>query len=162
MIPVVNDGTLYPITLIKDKNKHLVGKKVFSEHTSEEMRKLFRLVVTKGTGRKAGVNGYLVGGKTGTANKLNGKKYASNNKRISSFFAIFPSIKPEYIVYIIFDEPKGTKESGGFATGGWTAAPAVGRVIERMGVLYGLQPCDEQDDVIKQLLEVEYEVNDAV
>jgi cell division protein FtsI (penicillin-binding protein 3) len=110
-----------------------------------------RLVVESGTGTKAVVPGYLVGGKTGTAEKIVARGY-SQNARISSFVAAFPMNAPRYVVFAMLDEPKGTRETAGFATGGWTAAPLVGRVIAAMGPAMGLQPVDETADDIRNAL----------
>ncbi len=144
MVPVVNGGILYDLTLIKRKDQRLEGTRIFDEKTSKQMSELFRLVVKEGTGRKADVKGYYVGGKTGTAEKLsaagNGKRKYLKNSRMSSFLGVLPAFNPQYLVYIVFDEPKGTKESFGFATAGWTAAPTAGRVLERMVSLYGIEP----------------------
>ena len=103
------------------------------------MRRLMRLVVTGGTGRKAEVPGYLIGGKTGTADKLQGKGYAKSS-RIASFAGAFPMNAPRYSVLVIIDEPKGIKRTFNYATGGWVAAPAVGRIVSRMGPLVGIAP----------------------
>jgi cell division protein FtsI (penicillin-binding protein 3) len=147
ILPIVNGGILYDLTLIKRHDERLVGTRVFSEKTSKQMSELFRLVVKEGTGRRADVKGYLVGGKTGTAEKLtsdgHGKKKYLKNSRMSSFLGLLPAIDPQYIIFIMFDEPKGTKESFGFATAGWTAAPTVGRVLERMVALYGIEPVEK-------------------
>jgi cell division protein FtsI (penicillin-binding protein 3) len=59
---------------------------------------------------------------------------------------------PKYLVFIMIDEPKGTKETYGFATGGWVAAPAVGHVIGQIAPLLGLSPVDDNDEQINQLL----------
>ncbi len=162
MIPTINGGYKYPLTLMKHKkNKSVIGTKVFNENTSKEMRKLLRLVVQRGTGRKAEVPGYLVGGKTGTAEKLVNGKYVKN-RRVSSFFGVMPASDPKYVTYIMFDDPKGTKESFGFATAGWTAAPAVGRVFERMISLYGLKPVDEENEEVKEIINVNYKVDEQI
>ncbi|WP_341751071.1 penicillin-binding protein 2 [Candidatus Tisiphia endosymbiont of Sialis lutaria] len=151
VLPVVNGGTLYDLTLIKRQDERLVGTKVFSEKTSKQMSELFRLVVKEGTGRRADVKGYLVGGKTGTAEKLkadgHGKRKYLKNSRISSFLGLLPASNPQYVIFIMFDEPKGTKESFGFATAGWTAAPTVGRVLERMVSLYGIEPIEKGEEL---------------
>lgn len=62
---------------------------------------------------------------------------------MSSFLGLLPASNPQYVIFIMFDEPKGTKESFGFATAGWTAAPTVGRVLERMVSLYGIEPIEK-------------------
>ena len=137
---VANGGTLIRPTFLKQgEPQH--GKRVVSEETSRTMRDLLRLVVTGGTGSKADVPGYDVGGKTGTAEKPVNGSYA-RHQLISSFCGIFPISDPQYLVFIMMDEPHGTKASGGFATGGWTAAPAVGRVIERVAPLLGVRRND--------------------
>ncbi|OZG31379.1 penicillin-binding protein [Rickettsia endosymbiont of Culicoides newsteadi] len=151
VLPVVNGGTLYDLTLIKRQDEPLVGAKVFSEKTSKQMSELFRFVVKEGTGRRADVKGYLVGGKTGTAEKLtadgHGKRRYLKNSRMSSFLGVLPAFNPQYVIFIMFDEPKGTKESFGFATAGWTAAPTVGRVLERMVSLYGIEPIEKGEEL---------------
>ena len=137
---IANGGTLIHPTFLKNETvQH--GPRVISEETSETMRQLLRLVVTDGTGTKADVPGYDVGGKTGTAEKPVNGRYA-RHQLISSFCGIFPISDPQYLVFIMVDEPHGNKQSAGFATGGWTAAPAVGRVIERIAPLLGVRRND--------------------
>ena len=137
---VVNGGRLVPATLLKRQpGQNVPEKRVIDPQTSETMRRLMRLVVTHGTGRKADAAGYLVGGKTGTADKLRGRGYA-RDARIASFVAAFPMNRPRYVVFVMLDEPKGTKATHGFATGGWVAAPVVEKVIKGMGPLVGVEP----------------------
>ncbi len=132
----VNGGTMVTPTFLKSsETQH--GERVLSERASQIMRYLMRLAVTDGTGGKADVPGYAVGGKTGTAEKATARGY-SRNLQITSFAGIFPSQDPRYLVFTMFDEPKGNKESFGFATAGWTAAPATGRVIARIAPLLGV------------------------
>src|SRR3546814_17372739 len=98
-----------------------------SEQTSDLWRRLRRLGVEQGTGGNAHALGYLVGGKTGWAEKARAGGYA-RKALMSSFVAAFPMTSPEYVVFVMLDEPKGTKATYGYATGGWTAAPAeIGR-----------------------------------
>ena len=156
MMPLVNGGIMYPLTLLKRKdNAPPMGEKIFKETTSKYMRQLMRLVVLEGTGKKAEVKGYYVGGKTGTAEKVIGGKYYKD-KRMSSFFGIMPATNPKYIIYIIFDEPQGIKETYGFAGGGWTAAPTVGAVLERIAVLYGMNKIEEDDPDVQELTDIDY------
>ena len=156
MMPVVNGGIMYPLTLLKRKeNVPLVGERIFKESTSKYIRQLMRLVVQEGTGKRAEVKGYYVGGKTGTAEKVIGGKYYKN-KRISSFFGIMPATNPKYIIYIIFDEPQGIKETSNFAGGGWTAAPTVGAVFERIAILYGMNKLEEYDQNVQELMDIDY------
>lgn len=161
MLPVVNGGIFYPLTLTKDKNAAKNGRQVLSSKTSKEMLKLMRVVVQAGTGKKAEVPGYLVGGKTGTAEMLVGGRYVKDRRR-SSFFGVMPASNPKYVIYIMFDDPKGTKESFGFATSGYTAAPAAGRVFERMVSLYGLQKEDENDPEVQNLINIKFKVDNEV
>jgi cell division protein FtsI (penicillin-binding protein 3) len=110
------------------------------------MRRLMRLVVKNGTGRKAAAPGYIVGGKTGTAEKASGRGY-KKKALISSFVAAFPMHKPRYVILAMLDEAKGTKETFGYATGGWVAAPVVGAVVRRIAPVLGLRPIKETDAV---------------
>ncbi|TWA71152.1 cell division protein FtsI (penicillin-binding protein 3) [Azospirillum brasilense] len=146
---IINGGVLHPPTLLKrDPTVEVPGEQVISPKTSAMMRRLFRFVVTDGTAKSANAKGYVVGGKTGTADKQKGRSYARNS-RMSSFLGAFPMHDPRYIVYVLIDEPKGTKKTYGFATGGWVAAPAVGRIVKQIGPLLGVQPVDEASpDVI--------------
>ena len=155
MIPLVNGGVMYPLTLIKGQNDKITGERVFSETTSKSIRQLMRIVVAEGTGRKAEVKGYYIGGKTGTAEKAIGGKYYKN-KRMSSFFGIIPASNPKYLLYVIFDEPQGIKETFGFAGGGWTAAPTAGAIFERLAVLYVMNKLDENAPEIQELLDIDY------
>lgn len=158
-IPVVNGGTMYPLYFVA-KNEPVVGTKVLKESTSNDMHKLLRLVVSKGTGRKAEVKGYFVGAKTGTAEKREGRRYVKN-RRDSSFFAVVPASNPKYAVFIMLDEPKPTKDTFGFATAGWTAAPVAKNIISRMVTLYGISPyTGDEDTQIENELHVEYKIDE--
>ena len=100
---------------------------------------------------------YLVGGKTGTADKLNGGRY-TKGARIASFAGAFPMDHPRYVVFAMLDEPKGNKSTHGYATGGWIAAPVVRGVIERMAPLLGIEPrqADETESVERHLVPVNH------
>ncbi len=137
---LANGGTFVePTMLMRDPNAPLPAHRIVSERTSEKMNQLFRMVVERGTARKADVPGYQVGGKTGTAEKAKGRGYAEK-ALLSSFIGVFPTKEPRYAVLIIIDEPKGTKETSGFATGGWTAAPVTSRVVARIAPMLGVPP----------------------
>jgi cell division protein FtsI (penicillin-binding protein 3) len=101
--------------------------------------------VTDGTGKGADVPGYFVGGKTGTAQKVGPRGGYLMNARISSFTGIFPSHDPRYVVYVMVDEPKGRRDTAGYATGGWVAAPAAQEIIGQIGPLLGLSPIAETE-----------------
>ncbi len=140
---VVNGGIYYPPTLVRRtaKGHAEAGRRVISPRTSQQMRDLLRLVVAEGTGRNADVPGYEVGGKTGTAEKP-GRHGYRDKALISSFVGVFPMRDPKYVIMVSMDEPKGIKETGGYATGGAVAAPSVRAIIERIVTLYGIQPVD--------------------
>ena len=148
---IVNGGVYRTPTLIRRSAADIPpGKRVVSEETSLKMRRLMRLVVEQGTGRKAAAPGYLVGGKTGTAEKVSGRGY-KRKALISSFVAAFPMNKPRYVVLAMLDEAKGTKETFGYATGGWVAAPVVGAVVRRIAPVLGLRPVKDTDAARKAL-----------
>ena len=163
MIPVINGGYMYPLTLLK-KNNNTVSTppvKIFDESTSFFMNKLLRLNAVVGSGKLAEVPEYLPGAKTGTANKASQGKY-DKKSRFSSCIAAFPMHDPKYILFIMIDNPKGLAETYGFATGRYTSGPGAGNVIRRMGTLYGLQPVDGEDPAIKNLLHVDYIADDDI
>ena len=113
------------------------GPQVIKPETSEQMRDLLRYVVTNGTGRRADIPGYDVGGKTGSAQVPGPHGYVPHALR-TSFFAVFPVHDPRYVVFVLMDQPHGTKETGGFALAAYTAAPAAAHVIARIAPLLGV------------------------
>ena len=136
---LVNGGTrVVPTFIANRQDVRAVSERVVSRKTSEAMRRLMRLNVVEGTGKKADVPGYFVGGKTGTAEKVGGRGYRRKALR-SSFIGVFPALEPRYVVLVMLDEPQGIKETFGFATAGWTAAPVVGQVIEQAAPLLGVE-----------------------
>ncbi len=159
---MVNGGRLNPATLLRKDtsstngitsvssidNPDTNGTRVISEKTSEIMRNMLHLVVEHGTGKNAKVDGYLIGGKTGTANKVVNGGY--NRKAvISSFISVFPIDEPRYLVFAMLDEPQGIKETFNLRTAGMTAAPMVGNIMRRMGPMMGIKPTEIE--------EIEYE-----
>src|SRR5437764_10398733 len=136
-----NGGVYHPPTLLKVSPNHLLaaGKRVFSEDTSYRLRALPPLVVMKGTGKKADAPGYRIGGKTGTAQKLINGRY-SQTINITSFAGVFPMDDPRYVVVVMLDEPKATKETYGFTTAGWNVAPVVSRTVSRIPPRLGVAP----------------------
>jgi cell division protein FtsI (penicillin-binding protein 3) len=135
---VVNGGRRITPTFLKQSATDLRGEQLIKPETSEQMRDLLRYVVTNGSGKRADVVGYDVGGKTGSA-QVPGPhgRYIPHALR-TSFYGVFPVHNPRYVVYILLDQPHGTKATAGFALAGWTAAPAVGRVIQRIAPLLGV------------------------
>ena len=114
------------------------GPQLIKPETSATMRALLRYVVTNGTGRSANAIGYDVGGKTGSAEVPGPRGGYLKNAMMTSFAAAFPIHDPRYIVMVLMNEPKATKETFGFATAGYTAAPQTGRVIARIAPLLGV------------------------
>lgn len=127
---IVNGGTLHTPTLKQSPQKSL-NLSIISPQTASTMRGLMALTVENGTGSKVKSDHVWVGGKTGTAEKIVDGKYEAD-KLLSSFVGVFPMDNPEYVILVTIDEPIGIKESYGYATGGWTAAPIVGKIIEAM------------------------------
>jgi cell division protein FtsI (penicillin-binding protein 3) len=140
---LVNGGIWRPATLLK-VGKPSAGRRVYSEQTSFTMRKLLRMVVLAGTGRKGDAAGYRVGGKTGTAEKTAAGGY-SRKVNVSTFAAAFPMDNPRYVVIAMLDAPKATADTYGFTTAAWTAAPVVSKVISRTGALLGIVPDESRD-----------------
>jgi cell division protein FtsI (penicillin-binding protein 3) len=97
-----------------------------------------RLNVLKGSGKRAEVPGFLVGGKTGTAEKVVNGKY-SRAKRFNAFLSAFPVTDPRYVVLVIVDEPKPEKGQR-YATAGMNAAPTVASIVKRSAPLLGVKP----------------------
>jgi len=139
---IVNQGHFLPATLIKGKNNMRIPEKIISDKTSAQVRELLGEVVSRGTARRAYSKGYRIGGKTGSANKI-GRFGYDEDRLLSSFVGVFPVDKPKFIVYAFLDEPNGIAETGGYATGGATAAPVVKNIIERMAPLYNIVPDEE-------------------
>jgi len=152
MSAMVNGGRYVTPTLLKrGPGNPASEREIMSEATSMKLRKLLRLVVADGTGRNAAAPGYFVGGKTGTAEKATGRGY-SRKRMITSFAGIFPMHNPRYVVLAVLDEPKGTKDTFGYATAGWTAAPIVGRIVPQIAPILGVQPMPEDDaDIASKL-----------
>lgn len=142
--PVVNGGMRLAPTLVARPEGAIAGERVLSEKTSQIMRALLELVVDEGTGKKAQAQGYLVGGKTGTAEKAGVGGYR-RHALLSSFVGAFPISNPRYVVFAALDEPKGNKSTFNFATAGWTAAPTVGRIVARIAPLLGVEPVPEEE-----------------
>jgi cell division protein FtsI (penicillin-binding protein 3) len=137
---VIKGKRTYPVTLLKRNEYRLPAEEVpiVSEKTSRNIRALMRLVATEGTAKKADVPGFRVIAKTGTAHKKQGHSYS--DARLSSIVIAFPEENPKYILNVFLDNPKASKATYGYATGGWTAAPVGGRIVERLAPLVGVQP----------------------
>jgi cell division protein FtsI (penicillin-binding protein 3) len=139
---LVNGGFSVKPTLLARAGAASSDQRLIKQRTSRIMQRLMRLNVVRGTGKKSAAPGYLVGGKTGTAEKSGGNGYR-RKALLSSFVGAFPMNDPRYVVLAVLDEPQGTKATFGFASGGWTAAPVVGRLISRVAPMLGVLPVDE-------------------
>ncbi len=152
---MVNGGILVRPTLVKRTSIHSdESSRVISEHTSEQMRLLMRLVVTVGSGKQAEVPGYYVGGKTGSAELAKAGGYSQDQIR-ASFVAAFPVHDPRYVVLVLLDEPQGLAETYNFTTAGWNAAPTAGQIIAEIAPMLGVYPSEDGplDPVISGLIE---------
>nr|WP_295971540.1 stage V sporulation protein D [uncultured Bacillus sp.] len=145
----INGGTLYTPYIAKElidpktgevvmEKKPAAKRKVISEKTSEQIRYALESVVAQGTGGKAFVEGYRVGGKTGTAQKAQNGRYLENN-HVVSFIGFAPADDPKIVIYIAVDNPKGTIQFGGTV-----AAPIVGNIIGDSLRAMGVEPRKEQ------------------
>jgi len=137
---VVNGGVMRAPTILKrDPSQVPPGQQVISSETSADLRELMRTVVQVGTAKKADAEGYLVGCKTGTADKQEGHGYAKN-ARMAVIVCAFPMSEPRYALAALVDEPVPNAHSYGYATAGWVAAPIAGALISRMAPLYAMAP----------------------
>ena len=138
---LVNGGVLIPPTFLKrsEAEAAALATRVIKPETSEKMRYLLRLNVEKGTAARAEVEGYYVGGKTGTSEKVVRGHY-SHDKLLSVFMGVFPCDAPEYLVLVMVDEPKNSGEQKGHATAGLNAAPTTGKIIARIAPMLGVKP----------------------
>jgi len=145
-LPLVNGGIAVTPTFLPRSREDGIheGERVLKSSTSAAMLKMMRLNVLKGTGKRADAEGYRVGGKTGTAEKVVGGRY-STSALLTSFLATFPTDAPEYVVLVMLDEPQRVPESHNHATAGVNAAPTVGRIVARIGPILGVTPKRERD-----------------
>jgi cell division protein FtsI (penicillin-binding protein 3) len=137
---LMNGGKLIQPTFLQrtEEEAAAAAEQVVKESTVEQMKYLYRLNAEKGSGKRAEVPGFRVGGKTGTAEKVVNGRYSSD-KRFNAFLAAFPMDDPQYIVLTVIDEPKPEKPGMG-ATSGSNAAPMVANIIRRSGALLGVKP----------------------
>jgi cell division protein FtsI (penicillin-binding protein 3) len=145
---LVNGGMLITPTFLprRPEEAAAMAHPAIRPETSELMRQLLRLNVTEGSGRRAEVAGYRVGGKTGTAEKVENGRYVSDKRR-NAFLAAFPMDAPRYLVLVILDEPQ-PEQPGMGATAGLNTAPLAGSIIRRIAPMLGVEPrpADPADD----------------
>jgi cell division protein FtsI (penicillin-binding protein 3) len=137
---MLNGGKLIQPTFLPrtEDQAQAFATQVIKPQTSEMMRYLFRLNVEKGSGKRAEVPGYYVGGKTGTAEKVVNGRYVSG-KRFNAFLGGFPVNDPEYVVLAVLDEPQPEKPGAG-ATAGINTTQMVSDIIRRSAALLGVKP----------------------
>jgi cell division protein FtsI (penicillin-binding protein 3) len=153
---LVRDGTrVSPTLLRRDPGDVPPRTRYVSAHTAELLRWLMWLVVEHGTGTQAKLGSYEIGGKTGTAEKPTAGSY-SLDRILASFVAAFPIDDPRYVVFVSLDEPKGDAGTFGLRYGGWTAAPVVSAIIDRIGPILGVPPSrpDAADEYRARLAEL--------
>ena len=138
---LANGGFLVTPTFLKrdEEDAKKDAPRVIKPETSESLRYLMRLNAEIGTAKIANIQGYFVGGKTGTADKIIHGHY-SKDKVFTTFMAILPSDKPKYLFLTLLDEPQGLPETGGYHTAAYNAGSVAGKIIERTGPLLGLPP----------------------
>ena len=141
---LVNGGNLMTPTFLvrSEAEAAAVAHRVVSPQTSESMRYLMRANATHGSAGFANVPGYYVGGKTGTADKIVHGHY-SQDKVFTTFMAMTPADKPKYLYLVMYDEPQGLPEDGGYHTAAYNAGRVTGRLIERVEPLEGVPPASQ-------------------
>ncbi|ENN93866.1 peptidoglycan D,D-transpeptidase FtsI family protein [Bartonella bovis] len=136
---LMNGGLLIEPTFLKRTEEKALqhAKQVLHPQTSQNMRYLYKLNSTIGSGRNAKVEGYRIGGKTGTAEKVENGKY-SKMKNFNSFLAAFPMDNPSYVVLTIVDEPK-PEDGKHSAVASLNAAPMLANIIRRSASFLGIK-----------------------
>ena len=130
-----HDGEMVPMSLVKTNQSQVNGARVFSSHNAAAIRNMLHMVTIQGgTAPKAQTMGYSVGGKTGTAHKVEGKGYASKKYR-GFFVGIAPIDNPRIVVAVMVDEP-----TGGAYFGGDVAAPVFSQTVQQTLRMMGVQP----------------------
>ena len=137
---LLNGGTLVTPTLVRATAPAMRGPRVISQATSERVRAMLRAVVTRGTASFGEVEGYAVGGKTGTADKPKPRGGYYDDKVIATFASVFPANDPRYVLVLTLDEPQTFVLGEMRRTAGWTAVPVAAEVIRRVAPLLGLRP----------------------
>ena len=145
---IISNGgfDIIPSLIKKDKDYDKTNKRIIKEGVSEKINLILRKIVTnkEGTAELANIDGYEIGGKTGTAQKTTSGGYSKS--KVNTFASIFPTSKPKYVLIVLLDEPKtnseyiyyyrdGKQPTKGtpYNTAGWTSVEVAGKIIERIG-----------------------------
>lgn len=144
-VALVNGGHLLAPTFFPRTQEDAMAnaEQMISKKTSDQMRWLFRFNAVNGSGRNADVPGYVVGGKTGTAEKIVNGRYMDGHY-LNSFLSTFPMDDPEYVMLISVDDPKPEKP-GLPALAAWNAAKVSSNIIRRAAAILGVQPRTESE-----------------
>ena len=155
---LTNGGKLIVPSLIK-KRKHQKLNTIVSSSTSHQLRDILRKVVSSehGTASLADMNGYYVGGKTGTA-----ESYGDNKNRINTFISIFPANKPNYTLLVMIENPKinkdliynyrGVRTKAPYNTSGWNSVYIAGKIIEKIGPILAINNNEFTDQYVVEKL----------
>ncbi len=127
-----------------DKIEPKSQKQIISSTSSEKMNKMLQGVVDDGSGKRSKIEGFAIGGKTGTSIKIENGKY-TDDKTTASFFASFPTDHPEYTILIVVDEPQ--RKSGGSAV----CAPSAGKILSNIIKYKNIQKTRPSVDVKKEV-----------
>lgn len=139
---IANGGFKVDPTILKQDGAKL-GPRVMSDRAARDGRRMLRKVVTEGTASFAEVEGYAVGGKTGTADKPKRTGGYYKEKTLATFASIFPAHDPKYVLIVTLDEPSENSGKKPRRTAGWTAVPVAAEMIRRVAPLLGLRPTVE-------------------
>lgn len=139
---LANGGRLVKPTLLHSQVP-FIGPQILSEAAANASLQMLRRVVTEGTASLGEVDGYEVGGKTGTADKVRKGGGYYESKVINTFAAVFPISDPKYVLVVTLDEPVETSGAKPKRTAGWTAVPVAAEIIRRTAPLLGVRPSVE-------------------
>ena len=147
---VINGGSYIPPTFIKGGNIGVKPKQIVSKETSKKVIEISNKVVTEGTAKMANISSYKICGKTGTSQKFDHKTKAwSTEKKLLSFFAIFPCTNPKYVMYLGIDEPTPTEHNKLYSYanlyGGTVAAPTAAKIISIISPMLNIKTDKEND-----------------
>lgn len=137
---ITNGGLKVTPTLLNNSVMPSEADRVISAATSQHLRDMLRQVVVRGTASLGGVEGYQVGGKTGTADKPNPQGGYYEDRVIATYASVFPMDAPKYVLIVSLDEPEIFMAGELRRSAGWTAVPVGAEIIRRIAPLMGLRP----------------------